>query len=243
MRRSRAAKGAASPTQAPVEGRAPRAAEKGEALKRIIPCVLLLCAAAAAARAQAGPAPAAAAAQAESHGLAVVKHGWSKERINWEADPFGGTVENFDDLRRRRADERRFERAKAAGNIGEANKIEREMRSEQVIKAQQTPPRPRYAFLYKATFRNESAKAVKEVDWDYVFLDAATREVLGRREFTAVEKIAPGKAKELAFFVPSPPTQKISAQALDRRERDGLAEQVVVVRVLYEDGTVWQRQQ
>jgi hypothetical protein len=208
-------------------------------LKRIIPCVVLLCAAAAAAARAQSPAPAPT--QPEAHGLAVVKQSWSKERIDWEADPFGGTVESFDDLRRRRADERRFERAKASGNIAEANKIEREMRSEQVIKAQQTPARPRYAFLYKATFRNEGAKAVREIDWDYVFLDAATREVLGRREFTAVEKIAPGKTKELSFFVAGPPTQKISAQALDRRERDGLAEQVVVVRVLYEDGTVWQR--
>ena len=189
----------------------------------------------AAARAQGAPA----AARPGPHGLSVVKRGWSKERINWEGDPFGGTVENFDDLRRRRADERRFERAKAAGNIGEANKVEREMRSEQVIKAQQQPPPPRYAFLYKATFRNDGAKAVLEIDWDYVFLDATTHEVLGRREFTGVEKIAPGKAKELAFFVRTPPTQKISAQSLDKRERDGLSEQVVVVRVLYEDGTVW----
>jgi hypothetical protein len=203
-------------------------------LKITVTCLLLLCAGAGAARAQ-SPAPAAAA----PHGLAVVKHSWSKERVNWEGDPFGGTVENFDDLRRRRADERRFERARASGNIAEANKVEREMRSEQVIKSQQAPPPPRYAFLYKATFRNEGAKAVKEIDWDYVFLDAATREVLGRREFTAVEKIAAGKSKELTFFVSSPPTQKISAQSLDRRERDGLAERVVVVRVLYEDGTVW----
>ena len=33
----------------------------------------------------------------------------------------------------------------------------------------------------------------------------------------------------------------VSVHALDKRERAGLNEQVVLVRVLYEDGTVWQR--
>ncbi|HEX9918811.1 MAG TPA: hypothetical protein VGA87_06575, partial [Pyrinomonadaceae bacterium] len=76
--------------------------------------------------------------------VAVVKHSWSKERINWEGDPFGGSVENFDDLRRRMADQRRVERARASGNIGEAAKVEREMRAEQVIKSRPPTP-PRYS--------------------------------------------------------------------------------------------------
>ena len=172
-------------------------------------------------------------------GLSLEKYSWSKERIGWERDPFGGPVESFDDTRRRRVDERRLERAQRSGNIGEVNKIEREMRAEQVIKSRPTTP-PRYAFLYKVTVRNSGAKAVREFDWDYIFLDAVTGEELGRRQFTGVEKIAPGKRKELEFHAPTPPAQKISAHSLDKRERDGLVEKVVVVRVVYEDGTVWQ---
>lgn len=172
--------------------------------------------------------------------LVVLKHTWSKERINWEGDPFGGTVENFDDLRRRMADQRRMERARANGNTAEAAKVEREMRSEQVIKSRAPAP-PRYAFLYKISVRNEGPKVVKEIDWDYVFTDSVTGEVVGRREFTGVEKIAPGKSKELSFMTPAAPAQRISVYALDKRERAGLNGQVVLVRVLYEDGTVWQR--
>lgn len=208
-------------------------------MKRLSLCLLLFSVASAAARAQSPPGSAAPAA-APPHGVEVVKYSWSKDRIGWESDPFGGPVETFDDIRRRQADQRRVDRARASGNSAEAAKVEREMRSEQVIKSR--PPRPpRYAFTYKLSVRNAGAKAIREIDWDYVFLDASTGEELGRREFTGVERIAPGKSREMSFLNPTPPTNRISAHALGKNERDGLREQVVVVRVLYEDGTVWQR--
>lgn len=181
-----------------------------------------------------------AAGEANQSGVAVEKHSWSKERIGWERDPFGGPVEGFEETRRRRADERRLARARVAGNPGEADKIEREIRAEQVIKARPTAP-PRYAFLYKLSVHNTGQKAVKELDWDYVFYDAATGQELGRRQFTGVEKIGPGKHKQLSFFAASPPVQRISVHALDRKEREGLRGEAVIVRVLYDDGTVWQQ--
>jgi len=171
--------------------------------------------------------------------VVVVQFSWSKERVNWEGDPFGGPVENFDDVRRRRVDERRVERARSSGNLGEAAKVEREMRAEQVIKS--TPPAPpRYTFVYKASVKNTSNKTIKELDWDYVFYDAVTKEELSRRQFTSVQNIGPGKNKELSFTLGKPPTQRISVYALDKKERVGLVEQVVIVRVQYSDGTVWQ---
>ena len=184
--------------------------------------------------------PATAASPAPSEPVAVLKYGWAKERVNWEGDPFGGPVESFDDMRRRQADQRRVERARANGNTAEAAKVEREMRSEQIIKSRPPAP-PRYAFHYKISVRNDGQKAIKELDWDYVFFDATTGQELGRREFTGVEKISPGKSKELSFMTSSPPVRRISVQSLDKNEREGLREQVVLVRVLYEDGTVWRR--
>jgi len=141
---------------------------------------------------------------------------------------------------RRVGDERRRERAQAAGNIGEANRIEREARAEQVLKARPPAP-PRYAFLYEISVKNTGAKTIKEIDWDYVFLDAATGQELSRRQFTHTEKIGPGKSKELSLLIPSPPTQQISVYSLGKKERDGLNEQVVIIRVTYSDGSVWQR--
>ena len=209
-------------------------------MRRVLSLCCLALSLSATARAQGAPPPRDAATAASPPEVVVLKYSWAKERLNWESDPFAGAVENLSDVRRRLADQRRVERARGTGNTAEAARVEQEMRSEQVIRARQPAP-PRYAFRYKISVRNAGQKAIKEIDWDYVFTDAATGEVLGRREFRGVEKIAPGKEKELNFMTVSPPAQRISLQSLDKRERDGLVEQVLVVRVLYEDGTVWRR--
>ncbi|HEY0170825.1 MAG TPA: hypothetical protein VGB98_07370 [Pyrinomonadaceae bacterium] len=183
-------------------------------------------------------------AQEGGPGLAVVKHSWSKERINWEADPFGGPNENFDQMRARARNERRVLEARSGGNQIEAGKAEREARADSANIERLRAAKPaRYGFLYKFTLRNDGARPVKAVEWDYVFTDAATGQELGRRRFAGGEKIGPGKKKEFAFFIPAPPTRTISADALDRKERVGLAEEVVVIGVLYEDGTVWRPEQ
>jgi len=171
--------------------------------------------------------------------LAILKYSWSKERINWEGDPFGGPVENFDEMRRRRVDERRVERARGTGNIGEVARVERDMRAEQVIKARPPAP-PRYTFLYKVSVKNTSEKPIKEIDWDYIFLDAVTGDELGRRQFTSTQSIAPGKNKELSFMLGKPPIQRISIYALDKNERQGIVEKILIVRVQYSDDSVWQ---
>lgn len=174
--------------------------------------------------------------------VAVIKHSWAKERINWEGDPFGGPVENFEDVRRNRVDERRMERARGTGNVGEAAKIEREMRAEQVIKARPPKP-PRYVFLYKLSIKNTTEKTIKLIDWDYVFFSANTQSEAGRMEFTSEEKVGPGKNKELQVMASKPPARTISVYALDKNERQGLDGQIVIMRVEYTDGTVWERPQ
>ncbi|MFN2510647.1 MAG: hypothetical protein ABR568_04295 [Pyrinomonadaceae bacterium] len=176
----------------------------------------------------------------ETPDFTVVKHSWSKERIHWEADPFGGPVETFDDMRRRVVDERRVGRARSSGNLAEAAKIEREMRSEQVIKSKPPAP-PRYAFLYKVSLRNNTNKTIKAIDWDYTFFSSNTQSETGRLEFTSEEKIGPGKTKELNVMARRPPAKTVSVYALEKTERQGLDGQVVIMRLEYTDGSIWQR--
>jgi hypothetical protein len=173
--------------------------------------------------------------------VAIVKYSWAKERIDWQRDPFAGTFESFDDVRRRLVDTRRLERARGTGNAIEVARVEREMRADEVIKSRPPKP-PRYVFVYKVGIKNDSDKTITEFDWDYVFFDAATGAEIGRRQFTGVEKIGPGKSKELTFQVSSPPAKTISVYALEKHERRGLSEAVVLVRVAYTDGSVWLRQ-
>lgn len=160
--------------------------------------------------------------------LQIVKYNWTKERLNWEKDPFRATVENALDARGRVTNERRTQTPLE----------ERQARDLKSEKTQPTVP-PRYVFNYKLSVRNTGSKAIREIDWDYVFRDAATGEELGRRQFTSLEKIGPFKHKELSVLLSSPPTQRISVNTLGKKERDGLGEEVIVLRILYDDGTAW----
>lgn len=175
-------------------------------------------------------------------GVAVVKFSWDKERINWERDPFGGPVENFDEMRVRARNEKRIDDAKRGGGA-EVDRVKREARADSaIIQAARGNKGPaRYGFRYKVSVRNEGAKAVREIDWDYVFTDAATREEVGRHQFTSAGRVGPGKEREFSFFIPTPPALRVSAYDLGRKERDGLEGSVVLVRVLYDDGTEWRR--
>lgn len=175
--------------------------------------------------------------------LELVKFSWSKERLNWERNPFGGPNENFHQMQFRARAEKRVSDAKRS-NSPEVGKLEKEAKADIAIAqaSNQNSKPPRYYFFYKASVKNNSTKAIKEIDWDYVFIDNATGAELDRRQFTSVQNIGPGKQKELVFQLSTPPTRRISVHALDKKERNGIDEHVVIVRVKYADGTEWQMQ-
>src|SRR6185295_18410535 len=98
---------------------------------------------------------------AQQPSVEVVKFSWSKERIGWERDPFGGPIENFDEVRARQRNERRIEDAKR-GNSAEIDKIRREAKADAAnIETKHKDKPSRYVFVYKATVKNSSDKAIK----------------------------------------------------------------------------------
>ena len=180
---------------------------------------------------------------AQQPGVEVVKFSWSKERIGWERDPFGGPIENFDETRARQRNERRIEDAKRGGNSAEVDRIKREATADAAnIAAKHKDSRSRYIFVYKATIKNTSTKVIKSIDWDYIFLERGTENELGRQQFTSEEKISAGKTKELVVTIIKPPTKTISLTALNNNERGTLDGRVILVRIDYADGTSWQLQ-
>jgi hypothetical protein len=84
----------------------------------------------------------------EQAAVEVVKSSWSKVRIGWERDPFGGPLENFDEMRSRARNERRIaqgggERARREAKADEAN----------LAKQREKAP-PKYYFIYKTRIKN-----------------------------------------------------------------------------------------
>lgn len=177
----------------------------------------------------------------DSPELSIVKFSWSKERVDWQQDPFGGPIENFAEMRVRSRNEKRIADAKRGGNGAEISKAEKDARTDAALTAQIHRNKPgRYQFLYKVEVRNGSDKIIKALNWDYVFFDTNNQSELGRRRFRSVTKIESGKSKELKFFLSSPPTHTVSIHSLDKKERTNLGELVMVLRIEYEDGSTWE---
>lgn len=208
---------------------------------RAIATLLLLMAASAAAPArQAPPQPGP---QAPPD-VAVIKFNWRKERIpGWEKNDFGASVESYDAMRERLDNERRIQQARNAGNkteVGRRESAAKMAEDARYSKAPANAERPRDGYRYKVRVRNDGAKTIKLVDWDYVFLDPETREEVGRQLFTSEEKVKPGGEKDLDVFVLSPPVRTVSAQG-KQKDAPAFVEQVVLTRVVYSDGSVWQK--
>ena len=176
----------------------------------------------------------------DSTSVEVLKFSWSKERIGWEGDPFRGPIENFDEVRARTRNEKRIEDAKR-GNSADIDRIRREAKADaENIATQHQNVLSRYVFVYKTKVRNGSTKTIKSIDWDYIFRDRADDTELNRQQFTSDETISPGKSKELTVVLRKPPTQTISVTSLNTSERDSLKGEVILVRIEFTDGTVWQ---
>jgi len=172
----------------------------------------------------------------------VLKWSWSKERIGWEGDPFRGPVENFDEVRARTRNEKRIDDAKR-GNSAETDRIKREAKADAAnIETQHKNVPSRYVFIYKTRIRNGSTKTIRSIDWDYIFRDVSNDTELNRQQFTSDETIGPGKSKELMVVLRKPPTQTISVTSLNTSEKDSLKGEVILVRIEFSDGSVWQAQ-
>lgn len=172
----------------------------------------------------------------------VLKFSWSKERIGWERDPFGGPVENYDEMRVRMRNERRIQEAKATGNTIEVDKITREAKADDanIERIRQKAP-PRYVFMYKASVKNTGAKTIKLIDWDFIFLEPDSDREIERHQFTNDVKISPGKTKEMSVLIRRPPTRTVSVYALGKDEHLSIKGRVDIVRIEYSDGSVWSR--
>ena len=172
----------------------------------------------------------------QADGVEVLKSSWSKIRIGWERDPFGGPLEDFDQMRSRTRNERRV----AMGG-GERAKREAKADAANIEKVREQPP-SQYYFIYKTKLKNNASVAVVEIDWDHVFFERGTENEMGRQQFTSSEQIGPGKTRELTVKITSPPAHTVSVTSLNLEERNRFTEKVTILRVKYADGRVWSAQ-
>lgn len=96
-------------------------------------------------------------------------------------------------------------------------------------------------FLYQVKVRNASTKAIEVLFWEYRFKERSNPTNSVSRQFLCGANLKPDKETELKVFSVSGPSSLISVGSLENKSKNLFDEQVVINRVEYADGTVWQR--
>ncbi len=102
-------------------------------------------------------------------------------------------------------------------------------------------PKPVDGFAYRAKVHNASTKPIDIIFWEYQFKESAAAAPLVRRQFLCGVAIKPEKDKELQAFSLSGPQDVISVNVMAKKPGSAGMEQVVINRVEFADGSIWQR--
>ncbi len=185
----------------------------------------------------------AAALQADETQLVVLAHKWTKTRKRVERPDTSGATpaaamtaadKNF--ARNRRVNDPVGVRDPNADTLdarsAAMDKAVREARGQSVEVE---------AYDYRVKFRNAAQKEVEVLFWEYQFEETANPSNLARRQFLCGVQLKGGREKELQAFGASGPAAVISVESLAGKAANPYAERVVVNRIEYADGTIWQR--
>jgi len=107
--------------------------------------------------------------------------------------------------------------------------------------ARPIPPPPTTTYVYKMKVKNNGLKTIKSIDWEYQFLDPTSHEVMGYRRMTSNTKLSPGKIKVLERGFTRQPSILVNADSLDKKYKDQFTERLIIHRIQYTDGSLWQR--
>ena len=101
--------------------------------------------------------------------------------------------------------------------------------------------KPIDGFLYQAKIQNASSKTIEVLFWSYEFKERANPSNVVTRQFLCGVNLKPGKDKELKAFITAGPSNVISIASLDNKSASLFEEKIVINRLEYSDGTIWQR--
>jgi hypothetical protein len=101
--------------------------------------------------------------------------------------------------------------------------------------------KPVDGFSYQAKIHNASGKPIEIIFWEYQFTDPGDAANLTRRQFLCGVSIKPEKDKELKAFTLMGPHNVISVDTLAKKTTASGEAKVVINRVEFADGSIWQR--
>ena len=175
-----------------------------------------------------------AAQQTDPVDLTVLDHSWRKEYIG---DSASNPLQPNEDLMRQTRAERQVIRQRDYDLPNQP--VQRPL---PVPGPRPIPGRGRDVYVYKITVKNNGAKLIKEIEWEFRFLHPDTQEVLGSRRLASKVKLSPGKMRVIKAESIQQPTHVVVADQLDKKYYDQFKEEVIIHRIVYSDGSTWRRQ-
>lgn len=178
--------------------------------------------------------------------VAVLSFKWVKSRHTIEVpDESATTVPAPNVMVPANRNFRRNVRINDAGDRRDPNADSVDARAAELEKSVQqsrkTPPKRLDGFEYKVKLQNAGKKVVEIVFFEYQFTESASPANTTRKQFLCGVNIKPGKEKELLAFSLSGPSDVVSVESLGNKAGNLFQEKVLVNRVEYSDGSIWQR--
>ena len=97
------------------------------------------------------------------------------------------------------------------------------------------------AFAYKIKLQNPTSQVADILFFEYQFIDRTNPQNVTRRQFLCAANIKAGKEKEIQAFSLAGPSEVVNVQTLANNSANPFDEKVVINRVEYADGSIWQR--
>lgn len=176
--------------------------------------------------------------------LTVTSYKWSRARQKIEVPPAEGNAparqmipQNRNFARNARVNDPHGVRDPNADTLdGRSAALEKSVAESRAPQTKTTD-----GFAYRIKVQNHSMKLVEIVFWEYQFHDPAQPDLIARRQFLCGVNIAGGKGKELEGFSLSGPSDVINVKTLANNTGNPVKENVLINRVEFSDGLVWQR--
>jgi hypothetical protein len=178
--------------------------------------------------------------------IVLLQKSWSFERRSaiLDEDPFAPNVE-FTDAQRAQKITEQQNTIRGRGAESREPPPQRPSRTTDPNRPKDTFEKPkdtlpttdrRTIYTYRAKVKNTGAKTIRVVHWGYAFLEPDTQKPLGLHRYSTKVRIRPGESVELAGRSNSPQTSTVSATSASKK----LEELIVIYRVEYDDGAVWE---
>src|SRR5690349_12431486 len=176
--------------------------------------------------------------------LTVASFKWSRARRNVDAPPVEGNApaqamipQNRNFARNSRINDPQGVRDPNGDTVdGRSAAMEKSVAESRAPKS-----KPLDGYAYRIKVQNPTTKVVEIVFWEYQFHDPANPDLVARRQFLCGVNIDAGKGKELEGFSLSGPSDVVDVKTLADKSTKPFKENVLINRVEYADGSIWQR--